>query len=301
MQALVATALNHEPTLAEIDRPVVGEGQSVLEVAAAPLNPIDIWVASGSFFAGHPPLPYVPGVEAVGFVVESGTFAKGTLVFTCLDGLGVSRNGTLAELALARDSTLIVVPDGVDPATAAGLGTAGLAAWIPMHDRTRVTPEDVVLVLGATGTSGYVAVQVAKSLGAKRVVAAGRRRAGLDRAEAAGADAVVLIDDRNDLATSFRTACGEPGPSVVFDPLWGKPLAAALEAAAPGARILSMGQSAGAEAVIASRVVRGKSLSILGYTTLNVRPADVAHRVLRDAHRRAAGIPTNRCRASPAP
>lgn len=94
------------------------------------------------------------------------------------------------------------------------------------------------------------------------------------RARAAGADAVVRLDEPGDLAGRLRAASGGDGPTLVVDPLWGEPAAAALEAAAPGARVLQLGQSAGPVAAVSSGAVRGKALDILGYTNLRV-PFDV--------------------------
>ncbi|MDH5334408.1 MAG: zinc-binding dehydrogenase, partial [Thermoleophilia bacterium] len=132
---------------------------------------------------------------------------------------------------------------------------------------------ETVLVLGATGSVGLVAVQAAKLLGAARVVAAGRSDAGLQRAAACGADATLRLDESGDLVAAFREAFGGEGPSYVFDPLWGEPAAAAIQAAAPRATIVNLGQSAGATAELASATVRFKNLSILGHTNFAV-PAD---------------------------
>jgi NADPH:quinone reductase-like Zn-dependent oxidoreductase len=275
MQALLVRMLGEPPELAEVNEPSPGPGESLLSVLAAPLNPVDVSIAAGRFFGGHPALPYVPGVEAVGRVVRSAVLPAGTLVFTCLDGLGVSRPGACAELTVARDRALVPLPDGVDPAEAAGLGTAGLAAWIPLTRLAQITADDIVLVLGASGTVGGVAVQVARLLGAKRIVAAGQRPENLARLRARGADAVVNLAEARDLPAEFAAACGGSGPTVIFDPLWGQPLLAALEVAAIGARILHLGQSASHDVTIPSSVVRGKSLSIFGYTTLNVPAQEV--------------------------
>jgi NADPH2:quinone reductase len=130
-------------------------------------------------------------------------------------------------------------------------------AWSAV-ERARIGPGDRVLVLGASGTSGFVAVQGAKLRGAERVVGAGRDAQRLERARGLGADAVVSLDE------DFREACGGEGPTVVIDPLWGAPVARAADAAAPRARIVHYGQSAGPEAPFTSGAVRGKELEIVG-------------------------------------
>jgi NADPH2:quinone reductase len=246
--------------VAELGRPpVVGEAPEPdapsLEILAAPLNPIDRAVAVGAFYGGHPPLPYVPGCEGVGRDEE------GRVVWTFGGGLGLSRNGTMAERA-QPGAVLAEVPDGADLAVAAALGIAGLAGWMPVAWRAPVRPDDRVLVLGATGTAGQVALQAAKLLGAERVVAAGRNPEGLERALALGADEAVTLD-------------GDFGePTYVFDPLCGEPLERAVAAAAPEARIVQLGQSAGPTATLPSAAIRGKQLEVYGYSDFGV-PADV--------------------------
>ena len=201
-----------------------------------------------------------------------------------MQGLGIDRDGTFAERVAAREDGLVPVPDGADPALAASLGIAGLAAWLPLAWRAPVRAGETVLVLGATGTLGLVAVQSAKILGAGRVVAAGRSAERLERAREAGADALVVLQGQDGLATELKEACGDDGPTLVIDPLWGDPLVAALAAAAPGARIVQIGQSAGAEAAVPSGSVRGKMLDLLGYTNLRV-----PHDVLADGYRTLVG------------
>jgi NADPH2:quinone reductase len=127
-------------------------------------------------------------------------------------------------------------------------------------------------------------VQSAKLLGAARVVAAGRSAAGLARAAECGADGTIRLDEAGDLVAAFKEAFGGEGPSYVFDPLWGEPLVAAVQAAAPRATIVNLGQSAGATAELASGPVRFKNLSILGHTNFAVPPDELA-----DHYRRLVG------------
>ena len=247
----------------EVGEPV-GEA---IDVLAAPLNPIDLAVSRGALATGHPELPYVPGCEAVGRT------ADGRVVWIFGGSLGRTANGAMAERAAVGDAHVIEVPEGADVALAAAMGIAGLAGWLPFAWRAPLAGGETVLVLGATGSVGLVAVQAAKLLGAARVVAAGRSDAGLQRAAACGADATLRLDESGDLVAAFREAFGGEGPSYVFDPLWGEPAAAAIQAAAPRATIVNLGQSAGATAELASATVRFKNLSILGHTNFAV-PAD---------------------------
>jgi NADPH2:quinone reductase len=246
--------------LGAIPTVVETEDRGPVEVLAVSLNPLDLAVAAGRFYGGHPDPPYVPGAEAVGRV-------DGRRLYMFGEGYGVKRDGFLAERTDFPEATGVPVPDGVEDGIAAATGVAGIAAWVPVAWRAEVRPGDRVLVLGATGTVGSIALQAARLLGAERVVAAGRDAEKLERARALGADATVQLEGP-DLAERMRAACGGDGPTVVLDPLWGEPARAATDAAAPGARIVNLGQSAGPEATLTSAAVRGKQLVILGHANV---------------------------------
>ena len=254
-----------------------------IEVLAAPINPIDLAVSRGILATGHPELPYVPGCEAVGRT------ADGRLVWISGGSLGRTSQGAIAGRASVGDSHVIDVPDGADPVLAAGLGIAGMAGWLPLAWRAPLRGGENVLVLGATGSVGLVAVQTAKLLGAARVVAAGRSAAGLERATQHGADATLRLDEVDDLVAAFKDAFGGEGPSYVFDPLWGEPAAAAVQAAVPHATIVNLGQSAGATSELASAAVRFKNLSILGHTNFLVPPDELAKQYRRLVSHAVAG------------
>jgi NADPH2:quinone reductase len=264
MRAALIEELGFPPVLAEVDDPSRGSGQALVALVAVPLNPVDIATATGRFYGGSPDLPYIPGSEGVGRVLEADTLEEGALFYFSGDGLGRKRSGTLAERAVVAEEAMFPIPDGVAPELAGACGTAGLSGWLPVTWRAKTRPEDRVLVLGATGTVGLAAVQAARILGAQRIVAAGRNLERLKLAAELGADATVSLDSK-DLPRALREAAGGEGPTVVIDPLWGEPAVAALEAVANGARIVQLGQSAGATAEIPSGLVRGKQLEILGY------------------------------------
>jgi NADPH2:quinone reductase len=256
---------------------------ATIEVLAAPINPIDLAVSRGVLATGHPELPYVPGCEAVGRT------ADGRVVWIFGGALGRTAAGAMAERAEVGDAHAIDVPDGADPTLAAALGIAGLAGWLPFAWRAPLVGGETVLVLGATGSVGLVAVQTAKLLGAARVVAAGRSAEGLERAVEHGADAIVRLDEHDDLVAAFRDAFDGSGPSYVFDPLWGEPAVAAVEAAEPRATIVNLGQAAGATAALASAAVRFKSLSVLGHTNFAVPPDELAEQYRRLVNHAVAG------------
>lgn len=229
--------LTQAPVTAALDEPRAGPGEVVVAVEAVALNPLDLSVGGGTFYGGHPPLPYVPGCEAAGRTED------GALVYLSGDGRGIARPGFLAERVAVPAGLPLRLPEGTDPALAAATGIAGIAGWVPVAWRARVTPEDRVLVLGGTGAVGKIAAQAARLLGARQVVALGSRE--LDR-----------------IGEEF----GDDGFTVCIDPVWGEPLANALAHAARHARIVHVGQSAGPASPLRSADVRGKQLTILGHS-----------------------------------
>jgi len=218
-------------------RPVDVDDVDGPEIVAAALNPLDLAVGSGVFYGGHPPLPYVPGCEAVGRRDD------GRLVYLFGEGRGVSRDGFLSERVDASPEIELELPGGVEPALAAAAGIAGIAGWVPVAWKAKVREGDRVLVLGGTGAVGRLAAQAARLLGAAHVVAVGSQH--LDR-----------------IAEEF----GEDGFTVCIDPVWGDPLAHALQYARRHARVVHLGQSAGRTSPLASADVRGKELTILGHS-----------------------------------
>ena len=262
MRAAVLREYGAAPEPQEFDEPEPAGGQLVVDVLAAGLNPVDVSIASGTFYGGVPELPYVVGREGVGRDPD------GRRVY--FDG-PVAPFGSFAQHTLIQPESAIPLPEGVDDGLAVCCGIAGLAAWLALEWRAGLRQGETVLVLGASGVVGLIGVQAARLLGAGRVVAAARSPEGLERAAKLGADATVRIGEPDDLAQAFREASGG-GVDVVVDPLWGEPAAAAIEATNRGARVIQIGQSAGPRASISSAAVRGRLLSILGHTNFAAGP-----------------------------
>jgi NADPH:quinone reductase-like Zn-dependent oxidoreductase len=260
------------PSADEFEEPSAGAGQAVVEVLAAGLNPVDVAICAGRFYAGKPQLPSVAGREGVGVVDGARVYFDGP----------IAPFGSMAERALVDPAHTYAVPDGVPDGVAVALGISGLAAWLALTWRAELQPGEHVLVLAASGVLGQVAVQAAKLLGAARVVAAARSEDGLRRCMELGADASVRLDGREDLSAALARA-GEGRIDVVLDPLWGEPLVAALGAASFGARIVQIGAGAGAEATIPSAAIRGRMLVLMGHTNF-AAPPDVK----REAYARMA-------------
>ncbi len=242
-------------------------------------------MASGNFYAGAPPLPSVAGREGIGRVLEGDALLAGTHVY--FDS-PVAPYGSFAARAPVKEEGVIELPDGVDDALTACFGIAGLAAWLSLEWTAGLKEGETVLVLGASGPVGQIAVQAARVLGAGRVIAAARGAEGLERAQELGAHATVQIGAVDDLAEAFREA-GGGGVDVIVDPLWGEPAAAAVDAANSGARLSQLGQSAGAESTIRSASVRSKGMVIRGHSNF-MAPQEVKRKAfLRMAALGAAG------------
>jgi NADPH:quinone reductase-like Zn-dependent oxidoreductase len=249
-------AVLHEygvPRADEFQEPRAGPDEAVLEVLAAGVNPVDISLSAGRFYAGKPPLPSIPGREGVGLLAgERVYFDAPILPF-----------GSMAERALIDPVSTYPVPDGVGDGVAVALGISGLTAWLALRWRAQLERGEHVLVLGASGLVGQIAVQAAKLLGAGRVVAAGRSAQALERLRTRGADACVRLEPREDLSAALSEASGAR-IDVVIDPLFGEPFAAAVQAASFKARLVHLGTSAGAQATLPSAAIRGKMLVIMG-------------------------------------
>ena len=231
MLAAQIAELGSPPRIVEVD------DAAGIRIEAVALNPLDISVGSGVFYGGHPPLPYVPGCEAVG------TLEDGTRVYLFGDGHGVARDGFLAERVSVSDALPLALPEAADPAVAAAAGIAGVAAWVPVAWKANVGPGDRLLVLGGTGAVGKIAAQASELLGASNVLAVGRAELG-------------RIGDE----------FGEDGFTVCIDPVWGEPLADALQYAQRHARVVHIGQSAGPTSPLRSADVRGKELVVMGHS-----------------------------------
>jgi NADPH:quinone reductase len=269
MLAAVVEEIGRPPRPGEVEEPQRGADEALVAVHAAPLNPVEIRVAAGRFARRAQP-PYVPGLEGAGTVVAANGYAAGRRVRfegAALPGFGT--NGTLAQLVAVPKAALVALPESVDDATAAALGTVGITAELAL-ERARLAAGERVLVLGATGAVGQMAVQLARLSGAGRVVAAGRNRERLDRTRELGADATVELDESPGEDAIQEAAEGPV--DVVVDALWGRPAMAAFAALGTGGRLVNVGESAGTDVQVPLAPLRNKQGAILtlssGWTPL---------------------------------
>ncbi|GAB3912967.1 NADPH:quinone reductase [Microlunatus endophyticus] len=259
MKAAVVTAFGAGPRCREFALPgSFGPDERVVDVVAAGLHPRVRSQADGSHYTSTDVLPMVPGIDGVGRT------ADGTLRYFILPDTTL---GSMAEQTVIDIRRSIELPAGADPVQVAAAMNPAMSSWIALRRRIDLRPGLSVLVMGATGNAGRLAIQVARVLGAGRVIAAGR---GADRLAGLGADQVVALDGEP------RAVQGELGEAakevdVVLDYLWGQPTHDGLSAIVPrrsdDSRPLTwvqIGSVAGPEAAIPSAALRATRLQLVG-------------------------------------
>ena len=268
MRAAVVTAHGEAASYADHPDPESGAELVRVRITAAPLVPLDLLCASGTSYFGPPALPYVPGVQGVG-VTESGQ-----RVWVASSAGMRPGDGTLGETYAAAPSDVVPIAGDATDAGVAAIGLSGVAAWSAINRRAQLRAGESIVVLGAGGAVGQVAVAVAARQGAGRIVGVCRGAAGAERARRNGADEVVLVPEDGD-PDALAAALGEAlrgTTDVVIDPVFGWIAAAATTVMTPHGRLVNLGGSAADAASLSSAVIRGKSLSVLGYTNNALTP-----------------------------
>lgn len=259
MHAAVVTDFSQPPVFGDFPEPELDEGEVLVEMRAAAVSNLVRMVAAGRHYSSASQPPMVAGVDGVGQLPD------GTLVY--VPGVR-SPWGTLAERAAVSSAAVQAVPDGLAAEQAAAVVNAAFASWLPLTRILQPGATPTVLVLGATGAAGSVAVPIAKHLGAGRVIAVGREGDALQRTTARGADEVIGIDDGLDAAIA---RAGADGVDIVLDFLWGDAAAitqAALARSAPHPRYridwVNLGSLDGVLVRLDSTLLRMSDLHVWG-------------------------------------
>jgi NADPH2:quinone reductase len=261
MNAAVVESAHSAPQYKPFDDPMPQPGESVVRVLAAGLHPIVRSRAKGAHYTSSGQFPLIPGLDGVGRLED------GRRVFFAAAN---QRFGTFAERSLARPDVLIPLDDAISDAVAAALGNPAMSSWAALSHRAEFLPGESVLILGATGVAGQLAVQIAKRRGAKRVVACGRNPQALEKTKSLGADQTISLElPREELVAALRSEINA-GINVVLDYIWGPPAEAAFEAIArrdnetAPLRYVQIGQSAGRTIPFDAAVLRSSAVELLG-------------------------------------
>jgi NADPH:quinone reductase-like Zn-dependent oxidoreductase len=261
VHAAVVTTFGAAPRYQEFPVPVPADGEMLVDVLASGLHPLVRSQADGSHYTSTDALPLVPGIDGVGRGPD------GRLrYFVLLD----TTMGAMAEQTVIDVRRSLVLPDTIDPVAVAAAMNPAMSSWVALRQRVSFQPGQDVLVLGATGNAGQLAVQIAKLAGANHVIAAGRHPDRLAALPALGATATVLLDDNPD-GTAGRLGKAAADVDVVLDYLWGEPAAAAMIAVltqrADRSKPLSwiqIGSVAGPTAPVPSAALRSARSMIVG-------------------------------------
>lgn len=271
MKAAIVLGPNRTPIYGDFEDPSPRDGFTVVEVAAAALSTATRTRASGSHYSSTGGFPLVPGIDGVGRT--AGGDRVGFL-------LPEAPFGGMGERSLVRNALCLPIPDAVDDVMAAAVINPGQSPIGALRFRAVLQPGETVLINGATGVTGQVAVQIAKHLGAGRVIATGRDAGALARLSELGADHTVDLTGGavvDELAEHIMRG----GIDIVLDYLSGPPTETVLAAIARGyraatpVRYVIAGGSAGAATNVPTSVLGSTPLTLMGSGIGAVRPPDI--------------------------
>ena len=247
----------------DVPDPIPADGESLVELAYASVNPLDIWVTRGAPGTAADNLPWTSGTEATGHLNGKPVLVRGS-------GFGVLRQGLYAEKAAVPAASIMTLPEGTDLAQAAAVGIAGITAWHAVHTKGEVKASDRVLVLGASGGVGAMAVQLAAASGATVCGQTSNqvKTAGI----LANGAASCVVCHADSLAESLNGFV----PTVVLDALGGPWTDACIEALDLEGRLISYGTSADEMVTLNMRGLYRKGITVKGYTGLRETAADQA-------------------------
>lgn len=269
MKAAVVHEAGKAPEFAEFETPVAQAGETLIAVKASALTQFTKSRASGAHYSADAVLPLIAGSDGVGVTSE------GRRVYFLLPQAPF---GAMAEVTRVRSAFCLPVPDGLDDITAAALADPGMSAWAALVYRAQIKPGDTVLINGATGTAGRLAVQLARHLGAGKVIATARDATALESVKALGADVLLPfqlegVDEAGAGAARFGAALEaqfKEGIDIVVDYLWGKSaqaiivaIAKAVEDARP-VRFVQVGSSSGGEITLPGAALRSSAIVLMG-------------------------------------
>jgi len=261
MKAAVVLRAGEAPVYGDFSAPQPAAGESRVTVAAAAISQVVKSRASGRHYSSSGQFPFVVGIDGVGRLDD------GRRVYFVLPK---APYGSMAERAVVASAQCIGLPDELDDVTAAAIANPGMSSWAAYQERARLKAGETVLVNGATGTAGRLAVQIARHLGAKKVIATARNAEALKSVAALGADVTIpLVENGAALEDAFREQF-TAGVDVVIDYLWGQSAERLLIAAAKAGseavpiRFVQIGAVSGPEITLPSAVLRSSAIALMG-------------------------------------
>ncbi|MWC29136.1 quinone oxidoreductase family protein [Paenibacillus sp. MMS18-CY102] len=273
MKAAIVKEKGTNPVVGQYEAPVATEGEVLINVSAAALSRVSKYRSMGMHYSSETHFPLVAGIDGVG------TLQDGSRVYFALP---TPPFGSLAEQTVVNAKLTVRLPDGLDNITAAAIANPASSSWAALLFRARFKPGQTVLINGATGVSGSLAIQIAKALGAHKVIVTGRDEVKL---RALKADEVVTFDMTADNgAKQFESALMPviaEGVDVVLDYLWGDSALAIMTALAKTqtdrvTRFVSIGTSSGQEDIaLPSAILRSSTIELVGSGDKSVSKADM--------------------------
>ena len=261
MKAAIVVEAGRAPVWGDFRDPVATAGHALVRVTAASISHVTRSRASGSHYSSDGAVDFVAGVDGCGLAQD------GRRVYFILPEAPF---GAMAESTLVDERRCLPLPDDLGEETAAAMAIPGMSSWAALVERAQLRAGETVLVNGATGASGRLAIQIAKHLGAGRVVATGRRTQAFDDLRRLGADATIaLTDDRDALENALKQEFRQ-GIDIVLDYLWGASAETAMVAAAKAGpeavpiRFVQIGAVSGANITLPSAALRSSALQLMG-------------------------------------
>jgi NADPH:quinone reductase-like Zn-dependent oxidoreductase len=261
MKAAIVLEAGKAPVYGDFKEPVPGQDEVRINVAAAALSNVVRSRASGTHYSSSGELPFVVGIDGVGRLDE------GRRVYFVLPKPPL---GSMSERTVVKSGQCIDLPDGLDDVTAAAIANPGMSAWAAMKERAKLAAGETVLVNGATGTAGRLAVQIAKYMGAKKVIATGRNIEVLKSLASLGADmAIPLVENGDAMEEAFQEQFAE-GIDVVVDYLWGQSAERLIIAGAKAGReavpirFVQVGSASARDITLPSAALRSSAIELMG-------------------------------------
>ena len=261
MKAAIIKAPGQGPIYADFDKPAAHAGHRLIEVTASALSHVARARASGTHYSSAATFPFVAGVDGTGRLEDGQRvyFFKPEAPF-----------GSFADYTIVSGDHCAKLPDALDDVTAAAIAIPGMSSWAALVERGGFAAGETVLINGATGTSGRLAVQIAKHLGAGRIIATGRREAALQAMKLAGADVTISLEQDEDALNRAFESQFAVGVDVVLDYLWGTSARALLISAAKASpddhpvRFVQIGSISGADIQLPAAVLRSAAITLSG-------------------------------------